>query len=348
MGNPSRSASLSRLAYPGSGWAVALGSENAWQVECFGTTGPSGAAITEFTLFDVASLTKVVATLPACLVLMKAGELDLDRPLREYISSIGWFQEPSLGSVTARQLLTHISGLPAWKPLFAQSSNRSVLAAAVLQSTVGPPGKREYSDLGLILLGHLIELLSGKPLDQFVDQQVLQPLGMHHTGFNPQERWPGVECVATERCGWRKMLLQGVVHDENAFALEGVSGHAGLFSSVRDLARYLEAWLNELAPLELEAQAREIFQTVSTPGGAPEYGLGWRVAPGLDFSGPGNRPGAFGHTGYTGTSLWFHPEAQQALVLLNNRVYPTRVGTDSAIHALRQQVHEHFLRDRIR
>ncbi|HJL87569.1 MAG: serine hydrolase [SAR324 cluster bacterium] len=329
--------------FPGSGFAAASRRGEEWQYEVQGFTKKGGSKITSDSLFDLASLTKVVATLPVCLVLLNRGVLDLNQKINHYVSNAGWFQEPSLGDVEIFKLFNHTSGLPAWKPLFALSNVSSVLKANVLQSNLINPGFRCYSDLGWIVLGHLVERITQSNLDQLADELIFQPLGMKSTGFNPLEQFEQIHCVATEDCGWRKELLQGMVHDENAFALGGVAGHAGLFSNLDDLVFYMDAWLNKLASLGLEKEAEMVMNSKSESEGLPAYGIGWRFPPSLEFSGCGNRSGAMGHTGYTGTSLWFDFQLQEVLILLNNRVYPRRQKTDNAIRSFREMMHEHFL-----
>ena len=329
--------------YPGSGFAGASRRGNKWKHEVQGWTHENGSKITSNSLFDLASLTKVVATLPLCLVLLNRGELNLNQKINHYVSNAGWFQDQSLGDVEVFKLFNHTSGLPAWKPLFAYSNSSSVLKANVLQTNLMEPVIRCYSDLGWIVLGHLVERITQSKLDQLAKEWVFGPLGMTSTGFKPLETYERIQCVATEDCGWRKELLHGTVHDENAHALGGIAGHAGLFSNLEDLIHYMNAWLNKLAVIGLEKEVEMVMNSKSESEGLPAYGLGWRFAPSLEYSGFGNRSGAMGHTGYTGTSLWFDCHLQEAVILLNNRVYPGRQNTDEVIQTFRERMHEHFL-----
>lgn len=329
--------------YPGSCYSAAFRTQGRWVTYSHGSHRNGGNPVTNNSLFDLASLTKVVCTLPLCLILIKEKQLNLGKKIKFYVSSAGWFQDPSLGDVTISDLLSHTSGLPAWKPLFSISKDPEVLRANVLQTSLVKNGVRCYSDLGMILLGHLIERISGTTLDVLLDEWVLNPLGMNHTCFNPLNRYKSDDCVATEDCGWRKKIMQGTVHDENAYAMGGISGHAGLFSTVEDLTKYMDAWCDYLGELGLEEEVHRIIEIKGDNQNLPNFTLGWRIAPSLEFSGAGNYKGAFGHTGYTGTSLWFDPKKKTSIIVLNNRVHPTRLETDGFIRNFRENVHNYFL-----
>jgi CubicO group peptidase (beta-lactamase class C family) len=326
---------------------VALtGNRNAsGEAHTFGLRRQGGEAVTADTRYDLASLTKVVATLPSVLLLASAGELSLDQPLRHWFSSAGWFKQPSLGNVTIRQLLSHNSGLSAWSGIFTTTRDRLTALAAALQSEIAAPGgEATYSDLGFMLLGALVERISGQRLDRFAAEHIFTPLGMHDTGFipldpagRPESDQAGVAYAATEYCGWRNRLLEGEVHDENCFAWQGVAGHAGLFGTAADLGLYARAWLNldpRLGNSELLLDAQR--EHARTSGGEPR-GLGWLLAHPDSFAGP--EVSGYGHTGFTGTSLWLDPAADRFAVLLTNRVHPDRnlvpsiTGVRRAFHA---------------
>ena len=303
--------------------------------------------------FDLASLSKVVGTLPGLLRLAGDGRLDLDAPLATWFPSAGWFREPSLADRTPRQLLTHTSGLPAWAPFMGFASHRRTVIGHALASELphagGPAGPRVvYSDLGLIVAGALIERVSGQRQDAFLRQATFGPLGLANDelGYRPlpgpdEPAPPAVPLAASEDCGWRMRLLEGEVHDEAAWIMGGVAGHAGLFGTAEALARYAQAWLRRdarLAPPELldEAVRR------ATPAGQAARGLGWLLAPDRG-EGPAEpddwRPArGFGHTGFTGTSLWIDPDAGTFCVLLTNAVHPSR-HRRGALPALRRAVH---------
>lgn len=306
----------------------------------FGLRRQGGAAVSEDTRYDLASLTKVMATLPLILKLVSSGKLTLETEVGDLFSNAGWFQDRSLGGATVRQLLTHSSGLPAWQPLFAQASSRLTAVGAVLQARLEhPPGEVVYSDLGFILLGLIVERVRRARQDEVAQQELFAPLGMTHTRYGPLV---GAPVAATEDCSWRNRVLEGEVHDENAFALEGVAGHAGLFGTADDVARYAQAWLR-LEPVLGEAgllreAAREQL-TCYLNGARVRRGLGWLLAGDDPFAGRAATPAGFGHTGFTGTSLWLEPEQGWFAALLTNRVHPSRRG-GQGIHRLRQRFHE--------
>jgi CubicO group peptidase (beta-lactamase class C family) len=299
-----------------------------------GVRRSGGPATDPDTRYDLASLTKVVATLPSVLKLVAAGAVDLDDPVGRFFSGAGLFQSPSIADVPVRALLAHASGLPAWRPLYAQPADRRAALAAVINTELPhPAGTVVYSDLGFMLLGAIVERVAHERLDAFAAREVFAPLGMLATGFGPVS---GVPVAATEDCGWRDRVLEGEVHDENATVWDGVAGHAGLFGTAGDLARYAHAWLTRderLAPATL-LDACTTEAAVAADGA--RRGLGWVLASERSFGGPGAR--GYGHTGFTGTSLWVEPEAGAATVLLTNRVHPRR-GSPAGVHALRQDVH---------
>ena len=269
------------------------------------------------TRYDLASLTKVVATLPAVLKLIDEQEVHLSDPVKRFFSNAGWFKTPSLGEVTLIQLLTHTSGLPAWTPLFAQTNDPQVALANVLQTGLEtPPGPYLYSDHNFILLGAIIERVSKMRLDAFAHQYVFASLGITHTSFGPVTG----EVAATEDCGWRGVVLEGTVHDENAYVLGGVAGHVGLFGTADDLATYAQAWLKldeRLASEEILLKAREPYVQVSN---TLKRGLAWQLGQGETQA----SALSFSHTGFTGTSLFIDPEGGWFAVLLTNRVHPSR------------------------
>lgn len=308
----------------------------------FGHLSANGPEVTAETRYDLASLTKVVATLPAVLQLITAGELELDRPIRRWFSNAGWFQSPSLADATVRQLLAHNSGLPNWIPLFTRTRDRLLALGIVQQSPVSQiGGTAVYSDLGFMLLGALVERVTGSRLDDYVTEHVFRPLGMQSTGFRPfgpggrPELTTAASFAPTEYCGWRNRLLTGEVHDENCCAWEGVAGHAGLFGTAQDLGIYARSWLaidpRLGAPELLEEALKQQAQTET----GQSRGLGWQLAHPDGFA--GSVPG-YGHTGFTGTSLWLDPGANRFTVLLTNRVHPDRHRNPS-ITGLRRSIH---------
>ncbi len=283
----------------------------------------TGEALTGDHAFDLASLTKVLVTLPGVLGLLERGRLSLSDSLALHLPEAGWMQEGGLGTATIAQLLSHTSGLPAWAPLYTFPAGRDTLLARVLQTPLeAAPGERFlYSDLGFIALGQLAERLTGKGPDQLAAERgwvTYRPTG---------------PTVATERCPWRGRTLQGEVHDENASSLGGVSGHAGAFGTLADVCRAARGWLtNAVSPATRDVMTRPwSFER----GGNPR-GLGWVLGwPGCSGGDLASRQ-AFGHTGFTGTSLWMEPERGYAIILLTNRVHPTRFSGDDIIHLRRR------------
>ncbi len=255
--------------------------------------------------FDLASLTKALFTLPQVMKLVEEGRLDLDDPLSAHLPEAGWLQEdPPLARVSVRQLLGHQAGLPAWVPLYTWGADAAALKARLLQER-WPLAEPVYSDIGFMLLGLLLERLRGRELSGFE-----LPAGF---SFSPDP----ARSVATERCPWRDRVLVGEVHDENAAALGGAAGHAGLFGTLDGVLDRAHAWLTagELSPAA--------HQAVLEPQ-SEERLLGWvRRHPGWS-GGSLASPGAYGHTGFTGTGVWIDPERGYAWTLLTNRVHPSR------------------------
>lgn len=281
--------------------------------------------VTAQTLYDLASLTKVVATTTVAMTLVDEGRLDLDQPVQELLPG---FRGPGKEAITVRHLLTHSSGLPAVAPLFREIQGRAAYLERIQAMDLEyPPGSRSvYSDLGVILLGEIIERTAGQPLEALVRERVLDPLGMRDTLFRPPaDLRPRI--APTEFDPWRGRLVQGEVHDENAFAMGGVAPHAGLFGTARDLARFAQMLLNggSLDGRRIVSQkTAELFtRRAGVPGS--DRALGWDTksaegsSAGTLFS-----PRSFGHTGFTGTSLWMDPERGLYVILLTNRVHPTR------------------------
>jgi CubicO group peptidase (beta-lactamase class C family) len=316
--------------------AVALvGPEPRARTIATGLSRDGGPEVTPETRYDLASLTKVVATLPAVLRLASEGEISLQDRVGHFFSNAGWAQTPSLADSTVRQLLSHTSGLPAWQPLFAQVCTRLSALAAVLQAPLERRGAVNYSDLGFMLLAAVVERVSGERLDRFTRRQVFGPLGMNETGFGPVA---GVPVAASEDCGWRGRLLEGEVHDENATVWDDVAGHAGLFGTAADLGRYCQAWLELDARLGREELLVEATREQARAEDGSRRGLGWLLASEAWFAGRG--AGGYGHTGFTGTSLWIDPLNRPAYaVLLTNRVHPHRAQR-TGIGELRAAFHQ--------
>ena len=278
----------------------------------------------EHTLWDLASLTKVVGMTTAAMQLVDQGRVELDAPVERYLPE--WTGRGK-AAVTVRHLLTHSSGLPAWRPLYREALDSDGARALVLATELDTvPGARMlYSDLGAILLGSLVERVGGEPLDALLARTVFVPLGMRDTGFRPSPTL-AVRAAPTEYDPWRQRHLRGEVHDENAAVLGGVSGHAGLFSTAHDLTRFARmllggGTLGGVRIVDPTTLAR--FTRVQDPA-LSHRALGWETANGLNSGGHRMSGSAYGHTGFTGTSLWIDPERDAFVLLLTNRVNRTR------------------------
>jgi CubicO group peptidase (beta-lactamase class C family) len=276
------------------------------------------------TLWDMASLTKVVALTSAMMLLVQGGQVELDAPVQHYVSE---FTGGGKEAVTIRHLLTHSSGLPAWRPLYKEAEDpASAMALAIATPLDTAPGVRMvYSDLGAIILGEVVARVTNHTFDEYVNEVVFKPLGMRETMFRPPTRLR--ERIApTEVDPWRQRHLRGEVHDENAFALGGVSSHAGLFSTANDLVQLARMYLGNGVLDDREFVSRrtiDLFTTVQDSA-LSHRALGWETPNGTNSAGRLMSKRSFGHTGFTGTSFWVDRDRGLFVILLSNRVNPTR------------------------
>lgn len=279
---------------------------------------------TDSTIWDLASLTKVVGMTTGIMQLVAEGRVNLDAPAQRYIPR---FKGPGKRRVTIRHLITHSSGLPAWRPLYKEGIGPDeALKLVYLTPLDTVPGARmAYSDLGAILLGQVIEKVTKERLSSYLRRRAWQPLKMTDTRYRPDSALLA-RIAPTEYDPWRQRMIQGVVHDQNAYALGGISGHAGLFSSARDLARFARMYLN-FGTLDGRRvlEPRVIYDFVRVQDSSfSNRALGWEKPTGSNSAGRRMSPAAFGHTGFTGTSIWIDPANDLFVVLLTNRVNPTR------------------------
>jgi CubicO group peptidase (beta-lactamase class C family) len=300
--------------------------------------GNGASAVTDSSVWDLASLTKVIGTTSSIMQLVANGRVALDAPASRYLPR---WKAPRTESITVRHLLTHSAGLPAWRPLYKEAwSAEEAMAQVYATSPDTLPGARYvYSDLGFILLGEVVREVSGLPLDSYVMNRMFLPMGMRETRFLPSALWQS-RTAPTEIDPWRQRLLRGEVHDENAFQLGAVSGHAGLFSTARDLTRFAQTLLRSgwsiPAPRNedngnaeadsipvIDAATLRAFTARQTLAGS-HRALGWETPNGSNSAGSRMSTSAFGHTGFTGTSLWIDPAQDLFVLLLTNRVNPTR------------------------
>jgi CubicO group peptidase (beta-lactamase class C family) len=324
---------------------------------------PIRAPMAEDTIFDLSSLTKPLATATSIMLLVRDGKLRLDDRVTRFLHNFGVYGKTH---VTIRHLLCHASGLAAWRPFYKdiqQIEKRgekvnflgSAAAKEYVYDAIGherpeaPAGVRAvYSDLGFILLGALVELASGTTLDRFYQDRVVRRLGLRATSFidlglvRSRRITPVTEMIAaTERCPWRKRVLCGEVHDDNAWAMGGVAGHAGLFASARDIDTLLcllrNAWAGQDQALPAELVREFWTRDRSTPGST--WALGWDT-PSPSGSQAGSRfsSDTIGHLGFTGTSIWMDLARDRHVVLLSNRVHPIR--DNQAIKEFRPFIHD--------
>ena len=302
------------------------------------------------TIFDLASLTKPIVTMTSVLLLVAEGKLELDAPVAKVLPA---FAERDTEEVTLRQLLSHSSGLRPWRGfhetllkkerktgerLIGTVEGRDWILDRVIRSAlVHEPGAAAvYGDLDFIVLGAVVEAVSGQSLDVFCQERIVDPLGLHDTRFHPQLRVDGDDApaaiphdrlrqiAATESCAWRDRILWGEVHDPNASAMGGVAGHAGLFSSADDVMKFAKVWLDvwhgrsDLLP---QAAVREFSRRQDGPEGS-DWALGWDTpTPGQSSSGTQFSDTSIGHLGFTGTSVWIDLEKEAIVVMLTNRVH---------------------------
>jgi len=315
------------------------------------------------TVYDLASLTKPLATATAVLCLVQDGRLSLDEPLQNLLVEV---KGSALGVATAAHLLSHSSGLPAWRPLYERIAERDraqpgFLGSAAAKQTaldlicrealVAPVGARSlYSDLGFILLGLLVERITGCSLAAFCRDRVYArigaaPLFFIETGGTPAGLPPGQpidlgRVAPTEEDAWRGQVVRGQVHDENAYAVGGIAGHAGLFGTASAVSAVSGAWLRSYLGQEGLLPAALVRRFVSRQNRPPgsSWGLGWDTPSPPSASGTRLSAQAFGHLGYTGTSLWIDPQCELEVILLSNRVHPTR--RNEAIKQFRPVIHD--------
>ena len=319
-------------AFPGA--TVAIGYRGKVSLHAFGNLSyaANAAAVDTHTNYDIASLTKVVATTTLVAKLVEGDfpvPLDLDARVERYLPEWSTGPQPEWRrQVTVRHLLTHTSGLPPFKEYWRTSkSKQETLTKIFAEPLEYEPGTKEiYSDLGIILMAEIIERLTGRTLDDLAKTNIFTPLAMKDTMFRPPKKlWPWIAPTEIDN-NLRHRLVQGEVHDENAFAIGGVSGHAGLFSTAPDLASFCQMLLNGGVYAHHRILRRATITQFTTPQqlSSGTRTLGWAVPTEGGSSGHYFSSHSFGHTGFTGTSIWIDPDRQLFVVLLTNRVHPTR------------------------
>jgi serine-type D-Ala-D-Ala carboxypeptidase len=323
---------------------------------------PDRQPVSEETVFDLASLTKPLATTVAVMLLVREKKLRLDDRVIRFFPNFGVYGKTA---ITFRHLLSHSSGLPAWRPYYREmlaletggkkvgfvathSAKEFVYTQLQREKLEAPPGRQTiYSDLGFMLLGAAVEAISGVELDQYCWSKIFRPLGLRSTSFINLELMrrrrlePAVEQFApTERCAWRKRILCAEVHDDNAYAMGGVAGHAGLFSTVDDVDRLTNCLIacyrgeSDFLPATV---VREFWTRDDRVPGST-WALGWDTpSPQQSSAGEFFSPHSVGHLGFTGTSVWIDLERHVHVIVLSNRVHPQR--DNDKIQAFRPALH---------
>jgi serine-type D-Ala-D-Ala carboxypeptidase len=313
---------------------------------------PELIPVTPETIFDLASLTKTLATTLLVLIESEARRLRLDDPVAAYIPE---FDSDDRRHVTLLHLLTHTSGLPKWRPFYAEPGDPAgvvgALGALPLKYETGT--RVVYSDPNFILLGIVLERVAGRSLDALFAERVAAPLGLTRTGYTPapalrpeiaatergnafERRMCGDECARFD--GWRTDVIWGEVHDGNAHFLGGIAGHAGLFGTASEVVRIAEQFLPGSSLLRSD-ESFEAVRTNFTPGLEEHRSVGWQLASTPESAaGPALAPESFGHLGFTGTSAWIDPLRERVYVLLTNRVHPT--WRDIPMNTIRRRAHE--------
>ncbi len=317
-------------AYPGAALVVGR-ADTVLFIKGYGrlTWSPRSLAVApDSTLFDLASLTKVVATTTALMLLVDRGAVKIDAPVRTYVPE---FNGDGTAGITVRQLLTHTSGLRATLPLYEEPDAAAALQRVFAATPIYRPGTRVvYSDLNAILLGEIVRRAAGEPLDRFAAREIFTPLGLTQTLFRPPAALRRRIAPTGE---WHGHAVAGEVNDRNAARLGGVAGHAGLFATAVDVAHFAQCILREGALPDgrrlVSVGTVRLFTTkaVDFGHGTEARALGWQAVPtGEKESSAGTvfGPRSFGHTGWTGTSLWIDPDRGVFVVLLTNRAFAPR------------------------
>jgi CubicO group peptidase (beta-lactamase class C family) len=319
---------VAEKAFPGAAFAV-LAAGQVVALDGIGrfTYDPAATPVTASTVYDLASVTKVIATTAMAMLLYQRGQLSLDEPVPAILA----------GVVTLRLLLAHASGLPGYVRLFAENRDEEELLAACRRLPLAnPPGTHaEYSDPGFILLGRALEAIAGETIESFCEREVFRPLKMTSTRFRPPEDWRPFIPPTEDDLTFRRRVLQGEVQDENCFVLGGVAGHAGLFSNALDPLLYAQALFNH-QPFTAEAVQLFTARAELPPGSS--RALGWDTPSVPSSSGTFFSRRAAGHLGYAGTSLWIDFDRAVAVVLLTNRTWPDRQS--QAIRTVRPAFHD--------
>lgn len=335
---------ISEEAFPGASFGV-LAEGQVLVLNGIGrfTYDSQAALVNASTVYDLASVTKVIATTSMAMLLYQKGALMLDQPLAEILPEFA--QGDASGSarrqVTLRMLMAHASGLPGYARLFESAASREELLAACLRLPLAsaPGSQAEYSDPGFILLGEALQVMAGEALESFCGREVFAPLAMHSTCFRPGSDQRSAIPPTEEDLTFRRRVIQGEVQDENCFVLGGIAGHAGLFSNALDPLLYAEAILTQRL---FTAETVRLFTARAELPPNSSRALGWDTPSQPSSSGSFFSRHSAGHLGYAGTSLWIDIEQQVAIVLLTNRTWPHRQS--QAIRVVRPAFHDAIMK----
>ena len=349
---------IAARAFPGCSLAVTLRGELiAHKALGRFTYDPASPAVATASIFDLASVSKAIATTTMAMILYESGLLDLEAAVTAIVPEFAG-DDSRRGDVTLRHLLAHSSGLPAYEKLYRRAKTRDeLLQAAFATALTAAPGTRaEYSDIGFIILGVVLERLADESLDTFCQREIFGPLAMSHTTFNPPKSWRESVPPTVNECGadiplrsapdpatkaapstFRGRIIQGEVQDENASVLGGIAGHAGVFSTAEDVARFAHTMLNGGYPI-LRPDTVKLFTRREPTLEGTSRALGWDTPSAPSQSGKYFSPRSYGHLGYTGTSLWIDPDRQLSITLLTNRTWPD--CENQAIKQVRPAFHD--------
>ncbi len=346
--------------FPGAVLLVRQGSDNVY-LNAVGRVSQSPIAplVVHETVYDLASLTKPLATATAILCLVQDGKMRLDQTVKDWLHEVA---DHEIGRVTIHQLLCHASGLPAWRPFYQKLSltgrppsdpseveiRKAHMIRLIGEEELEKPScpKTLYSDLGFILLGLLIERCTKQSLASYCEERFLAKLNaipfgfIGPDGFSQGQEKLGNDVAPTEEDSWRARLIHGEVHDENAYALGGIAGHAGLFGTAQAVSIVAAEWLNSIrgrSSLFASKLAKQ-FVTRKDQTSQSSWALGWDTPSEPSSCGTRFSSQSFGHLGFTGASFWIHPERDICVVLLSNRVHPSRDNTK--IQAFRPFIHD--------
>lgn len=326
-------------AFPGAVLAVTVGTDLVcWRAVGRFTYEEDSPSVAPTTIFDLASVSKAVATTTMAMILFERGVLDLDSRVVDFFPEFA-SDDPRREQINLRMLLAHSSGLPAWREFWRGSYTRESVIQAALATPLeaAPMTRAEYSDIGFIILGEILAKLASERLDSFCEREIFQPLGMSTARYCPPPEWK-TQIPPTVNDTWlRQRVVQGEVNDENCSVMGGVSGHAGLFGSAFDVAMFASALLSGGKTIVRPETVRQFTTRESHPAGTSRT-LGWDTPSSPSQSGRYFGPFSFGHLGYTGTSLWCDPDRMLSVTLLTNRTWPDR--DNQQIKSVRPAVHD--------